>query len=137
MDQTAGMLDEDVQEKGYALLCVAQPQSDCMVQTIEEVRVQQQHLCHELRCSSQRCSTQLAADVSSANKGSWVACYSWCHPWAWLACVCTVYLHGMFTICLHAVEHICITLPAANTLHAHLVNLSCQHVSRRSCHSHL
>ena len=42
MDQTAGMLDEDVQEKGYALLCVAQPQSDCTVQTIEEVRVQQQ-----------------------------------------------------------------------------------------------
>lgn len=36
VDQTAGMLDEDVQEKGYALLCVAQPQSDCMVQTIEE-----------------------------------------------------------------------------------------------------
>ena len=31
------MLDEDVQEKGYALLCVAQPQSDCEVQTIEEV----------------------------------------------------------------------------------------------------
>jgi len=38
VDQTAGMLDEDVQEKGYALLCVAQPQSDCKVQTIEEVR---------------------------------------------------------------------------------------------------
>lgn len=36
VDQTAGMLDEDVQEKGYALLCVAQPQSDCTVQTIEE-----------------------------------------------------------------------------------------------------
>lgn len=36
VDQTAGMLDEDVQEKGYALLCVAQPQSDCEVQTIEE-----------------------------------------------------------------------------------------------------
>ena len=31
------MLDEDVQEKGYALLCVAQPQCDCEVQTIEEV----------------------------------------------------------------------------------------------------
>lgn len=31
------MLDENVQDKGYALLCVAQPQSDCEVQTIEEV----------------------------------------------------------------------------------------------------
>lgn len=31
------MLDEDVQEKGYALLCVAQPQSDCEIRTIEEV----------------------------------------------------------------------------------------------------
>lgn len=38
MDQTAGMLDEAVQEKGYALLCVAQPKSDCEVQTIEEVK---------------------------------------------------------------------------------------------------
>lgn len=31
------MLAEDVQEKGYALLCVAQPQSDCHVDIIEEV----------------------------------------------------------------------------------------------------
>ena len=37
IDQSAGMLDEDVQEKGYALLCVAQPQSDCEICTIEEV----------------------------------------------------------------------------------------------------
>lgn len=36
VDQTAGMLAEDVQEKGYALLCVAQPQSDCHIDIIEE-----------------------------------------------------------------------------------------------------
>ncbi len=32
------MLSDDVVEKGYALLCVAVPQSDCKVQTISEVR---------------------------------------------------------------------------------------------------
>lgn len=38
MDQSAGMLSEDVQEKGYCLLCVAMPQTDCDIQVIEEVR---------------------------------------------------------------------------------------------------
>ena len=38
MDQSAGMLDESVKEKGYALLCVSQPTSDCKIRTIEEVR---------------------------------------------------------------------------------------------------
>jgi hypothetical protein len=32
------MLSEDVAEKGYALLCVAIPQSDCKLTTISEVR---------------------------------------------------------------------------------------------------
>lgn len=38
MDQSAGMLDDDVKQKGYALLCVSTPQSDCKVRIIEEVR---------------------------------------------------------------------------------------------------
>ena len=38
VDQSAGMLDDDVKEKGYALLCVSTPQSDCKIRTIEEVR---------------------------------------------------------------------------------------------------
>ena len=38
MDQSAGMLSEDVKEKGYALLCVSYPRSDCTIQTIEEAR---------------------------------------------------------------------------------------------------
>ena len=38
VDQSAGMLSEDVKAKGYALLCVSYPQGDCTIQTIEEVR---------------------------------------------------------------------------------------------------
>jgi hypothetical protein len=39
IDQTAGMLDQEVKDKGYALLCVAEPRSDCVIRIIEEVRV--------------------------------------------------------------------------------------------------
>ena len=38
VDQKAGMLSEDVQAKGYALLCVSVPQGDCSVRVIPEVR---------------------------------------------------------------------------------------------------
>lgn len=38
VDQSAGMLDDEVKAKGYALLCVSTPKSDCKVRTIEEVR---------------------------------------------------------------------------------------------------
>ena len=37
VDQTAGMLDEEAKEKGYALMCVAEPQSDCRIKVIDEV----------------------------------------------------------------------------------------------------
>lgn len=36
MDQGAGMLSEDVIEKGYALLCCAQPRSDCKIVIVPE-----------------------------------------------------------------------------------------------------
>lgn len=39
VDQSGAMISEDVAAKGYALLCVAQPMSDCKFQTIPEVRV--------------------------------------------------------------------------------------------------
>ena len=38
VDQSAGMLDESAKAKGYALLCVSEPQSDCRIQVIDEVR---------------------------------------------------------------------------------------------------
>ncbi|KAF5465713.1 hypothetical protein F2P56_015694 [Juglans regia] len=36
VDQSEGMLSDDVVERGYALLCVAYPQSDCHIRTIPE-----------------------------------------------------------------------------------------------------
>lgn len=36
VDQSEGMLSDDVVEKGYALLCVSYPQSDCHIRTIPE-----------------------------------------------------------------------------------------------------
>ena len=36
VDQSEGMLSDDVVEQGYALLCVAYPKSDCHIQTIPE-----------------------------------------------------------------------------------------------------
>ena len=41
VDQSAGMLSEDVKEKGYALLCVSYAQSDCNIRVIEEVSASQ------------------------------------------------------------------------------------------------
>ncbi|GLC42785.1 Ferulic acid decarboxylase 1 [Pleodorina starrii] len=36
VDQSGSMLSDDVAEKGYTLLCVATPKSDCKVMTISE-----------------------------------------------------------------------------------------------------
>ena len=35
------MLSDDVEEAGYVLLCVGEPETDCKIRTIEEVRKQQ------------------------------------------------------------------------------------------------
>lgn len=36
IDQSAGMLDDEAKDKGYALMCVAEPQGDCTVAVIDE-----------------------------------------------------------------------------------------------------
>ena len=36
VDQSDGMLSDDVMERGYALLCAAYPRSDCHIRTIPE-----------------------------------------------------------------------------------------------------
>lgn len=36
IEQGAAMLSEDITSKGYALLCVAQPTSDCKIKIITE-----------------------------------------------------------------------------------------------------
>ena len=46
VDQSAGMLDEEAKEKGYALMCVAEPQSDCRIKVIEEVRTEVPAMLH-------------------------------------------------------------------------------------------
>lgn len=38
VDQSGSMLSDDVAEKGYALLCMAMPQTDCKIITVSEVR---------------------------------------------------------------------------------------------------
>ncbi len=38
VDQSGSMLSDDVADKGYALLCMAVPQSNCKVVTVSEVR---------------------------------------------------------------------------------------------------
>lgn len=38
VDQSAGMLDDDAKDKGYTLLCVSEPRSDCKIKVIEEVQ---------------------------------------------------------------------------------------------------
>jgi ferredoxin len=43
VDQSGSMLSDDVAEKGYALLCMAMPQSDCKIVTVTEVRPQLWH----------------------------------------------------------------------------------------------
>ncbi|KAL2609732.1 hypothetical protein R1flu_028305 [Riccia fluitans] len=36
VDQSEGMLSDDVVERGYALMCVAYPRKDCVIRTIPE-----------------------------------------------------------------------------------------------------
>ncbi len=38
VDQSAGMLDDTAKEKGYALMCVAEPLTNCRIRVIDEVR---------------------------------------------------------------------------------------------------
>ncbi|KAK9908486.1 hypothetical protein WJX75_008579 [Coccomyxa subellipsoidea] len=45
VDQSAGMLDESAKEKGYALMCVAEPLSDCRIRVIEEDEILEEVLC--------------------------------------------------------------------------------------------
>lgn len=45
VEQAAAMLSDDVREKGYALLCVATPTSDCTVKEITEAEILDEQLC--------------------------------------------------------------------------------------------
>ncbi len=68
------MLDEDVQEKGYALLCVAQPQSDCTVQTIEEVRTWFSNSIIAMKCSAVVNAARLSWQQMSASATKVLSC---------------------------------------------------------------
>lgn len=45
VDQTAAMLSDDVRDKGYALMCVATPTTDCTVKEITEAEILDEQLC--------------------------------------------------------------------------------------------
>ena len=45
VDQQGGMLSEDVIEKGYALMCMATPTSDCSLEEITEAEILDEQLC--------------------------------------------------------------------------------------------
>eukprot|EP00884_Botryococcus_braunii_P007731 jgi/Botrbrau1/1695/Bobra.116_2s0037.1 len=47
VDQSAGMLDEAAIAKGYTLLCVAEPQSDCRLKIITEDELLEEVLCSQ------------------------------------------------------------------------------------------
>jgi ferredoxin len=45
VDQPNSMLSEDVIEKGYALMCVSTPTSNCSVREITEAEILDEQLC--------------------------------------------------------------------------------------------
>jgi ferredoxin len=45
VEQPNAMLSEDVIEKGYALMCVSTPTSDCTVEEITEAEILDEQLC--------------------------------------------------------------------------------------------
>lgn len=40
VDQSGSMLSDDVAEKGYVLMCMGMPQTDCKIMTVSEVSSQ-------------------------------------------------------------------------------------------------
>ena len=127
MDQTAGMLDEDVQEKGYALLCVAQPQSDCTVQTIEEVRTWCSNRIFARECSAAVNAAvhnwqQMSASATKALGSHFTIEYT--HG------VCDMHLDPLFAWHFHNLPVCC------RTTHMHY-NSSCQTIPCTPRHSHL
>lgn len=44
VDQGAAMLSDDVREKGYALMCMSTPLSDCVIQEVSETEILNEQL---------------------------------------------------------------------------------------------
>jgi len=59
VDQSGAMISEDVAEKGYALLCVAQPTQDCKITTISEVCVSLDVKSVSMPAKNNACSFQI------------------------------------------------------------------------------
>ena len=85
--------------------------------------VQHQHRCCQMVCICQCCPTQLTANAIGGDKGSWVACYSWCHPAGCLACEMLLYSVSAWHV------H---NLPACCRGRMHFA-CSCQRIPCRPC----
>ena len=58
MDQSAGMLDDSAKQKGYALMCVAEPLTACRIRVIDEVTTSPYCIGAKYCCPLQHCCSK-------------------------------------------------------------------------------
>ncbi|KAF8056751.1 hypothetical protein HT031_006249 [Scenedesmus sp. PABB004] len=77
VDQSGSMLSDDVAAKGYALLCMAQPQSDVKIMTVSEEELLDEQLCARAHAGAQRAAApggSAAGHGGAARRSGAAAC---------------------------------------------------------------